>query len=292
MADGMTPGAATDLASTSDDAIPVIVIKARPSLFHIDVRSLWDYRELLYFLTWRDVKVRYKQTAIGAAWAVLQPFTTMVIFTVIFGHFAKMPSDGVPYPVFAYTALLPWTYFATALTRCTGSVVGNAQLISKVYFPRLILPLSGTLSALIDFTISLVILVGMMAWYGIAPTRNILALPLFLLLSVATTLAVGLWLSALNVRYRDVGHAIPFLIQCWMYASPVVYPVSMVPERWRSLYSLNPMVGVIEGFRWALLGKASPDFGAVTTSALLVTILLLGGLVYFRHLERTFADVI
>jgi lipopolysaccharide transport system permease protein len=216
----------------------------------------------------------------------------MVIFTVIFGHFAKMPSDGVPYPVFAYTALLPWTYFATALTRCTGSVVGNAQLISKVYFPRLILPLSGTLSALIDFTISLVILVGMMAWYGIAPTRNILALPLFLLLSVATTLAVGLWLSALNVRYRDVGHAIPFLIQCWMYASPVVYPVSMVPERWRSLYSLNPMVGVIEGFRWALLGKASPDFGAVTTSALLVTILLLGGLVYFRHLERTFADVI
>jgi lipopolysaccharide transport system permease protein len=292
MADLTTPRAATELASTSDDAMPVIVIKARPGLFHLDVRSLWDYRELLYFLAWRDVKVRYKQTAIGAAWAVLQPFTTMVIFTVIFGHFAKMPSDGVPYPVFAYTALLPWTYFATALTRCTGSVVGNAQLISKVYFPRLILPISGTLSALIDFAISLVILIGMMAWYGIVPTRNVLALPLFLLLSVATTLAVGLWLSALNVRYRDVGHAIPFLIQCWMYASPVVYPVSMVPVRWRSLYSLNPMVGVIEGFRWALLGKASPDFGAVTTSALLVTILLLGGLVYFRHLERTFADVI
>jgi lipopolysaccharide transport system permease protein len=284
----------TDTGRTPIDGAttPVIVIKARKNIFHVDWRSLWDYRELLYFLTWRDVKVRYKQTAIGAAWAILQPLTTMVIFTVIFGRFARIPSDGLPYPIFAFTALLPWTYFASALTRCTTSIVGNSQLISKIYFPRLILPLSGTFSALIDFAISFMILIGMMAWFGIAPTRNVVFLPLFLLLAVATTLAVGLWLSALNVRYRDVGHAIPFLIQCWMYASPVAYPVTMIPERWRLIYSLNPMAGVIEGFRWALLGKASPDFGVVAVSALIVTALLLGGLVYFRHLERTFADVI
>jgi lipopolysaccharide transport system permease protein len=276
----------------TEHTTPTVVIKPRRSLFQIDLQALWEYRELLYFLAWRDVKVRYKQTIIGVAWAILQPLATMVIFTVIFGHFARIPSDGLPYSVFAYAALLPWTYFASALTRCTTSVVGNAHLISKVYFPRLILPLSGTISALIDFAVSFVILIGMMAWFGIAPTGNILFLPFFLLLALATTLAVGLWLSALNVKYRDVGHAIPFLIQCWMYASPVVYPLKIVPQKWQRIYGLNPMVGVIEGFRWALLGKEPPDFAIITGSALIVTLLLLGGLIYFSYLERTFSDVI
>jgi homopolymeric O-antigen transport system permease protein len=271
---------------------PTLIIEGRRSLFQLDLRALWDYRELLYFLIWRDVKVRYKQTAIGAAWAILQPFLAMVIFTVIFGYMARIPSDGFPYPIFAYAALLPWTYFASALARSTSSVVGDAHLISKVYFPRLILPLSGAISALVDFAISFSLLLGMMVWYGIAPTWNVVALPLFLLLALGTALAVGLWLSALNVRYRDIGHAIPFLIQCWMYVSPVVYPVSLVPEKWRLVYSLNPMAGVIEGFRWALLGKESPDFAAVGVSAVVTMAVLLGGLLYFKNTERTFADVV
>ncbi len=274
------------------DTKPTVIIEGRRSLFQLDLRALWEYRELLYFLVWREVKVRYKQTVIGATWAILQPFITMVIFTVIFGNFVQIPSDGLPYPIFAYTALLPWTYFASALNRGISSVVGDAHLISKVYFPRLILPLSGTLSGLIDFAISFVILLAMMVWFGIAPSWGVLALPFFLLLALVTALAVGLWLSALNVRYRDVGHAIPFFIQCWMYASPVVYPVSLVPEKWRLIYGLNPMAGVIEGFRWVLLGKESPDFGVVAVSAIMVVALFLGGIVYFKHMERTFADVV
>ena len=216
----------------------------------------------------------------------------MVIFTAVFGTFAKIPSDGIPYPIFAYSALLPWNLFASSLTRGGTSVVGNAQLISKIYFPRLILPLSGILSPIVDFAISFVILVVMMIWFGTLPTWGVLALPLFLLLALLTALAVGLWLSALNVRYRDVGHTIPFLVQLWMFASPVAYPVSLVPEKWRMLYSLNPMVGVIEGFRWALLGKESPDFGVIVVSSVMVLALLLPGIVYFKYTERTFADVV
>jgi lipopolysaccharide transport system permease protein len=276
--------------STKEDS--AIIIQPSGGLFHLDLKAIWHYRELLYFLIWRDVKVRYKQTAIGAGWAIFQPLMTMMIFTVIFGNFAKIPSDGLPYPIFAYTALLPWNNFAQAIGRSGVSLVGSANLISKVYFPRLIIPLSAAVAPLVDFAMAFVILLAMMAWFGIAPTWGVLALPLFLLLALSTALAVGLWLSALDVRYRDVGYTIPFMVQIWMYASPVAYPVSLVPERWRMLYSLNPMVGVIEGFRWALLGKGNPDFGVMTASAVVVMALLLGGIVYFRRMERTFADVV
>jgi lipopolysaccharide transport system permease protein len=276
--------------STREDS--AIIIQPGRGLFHLDLEAIWHYRELLYFLIWRDVKVRYKQTAIGAGWAIFQPLMTMIIFTVVFGNFAKIPSDGLPYPIFTYTALLPWHYFAQAISRSGVSLAGSANLISKVYFPRVIIPLSAAVAPLVDFAIAFAILLVMMAWFGIAPTVGVLALPLFLLLALATALAVGLWLTALDVRYRDVGYTIPFLVQVWMYASPVAYAVSLVPERWRLLYSLNPLVGVIEGFRWALLGKGNPDFGVMTASAVMVMALLSGGIIYFRRMERTFADVV
>ncbi len=273
------------------EAAPVVV-EPRKGFFHLDLPALWEYRELLYFLIWRDVKVRYKQTLIGAAWAVLQPVMTMIIFTAVFGHFAKIPSDGVAYPVFAFTALLPWTYFSQAILGSSSSLVGNAHLISKVYFPRLIVPLAATMTPLVDLLLSFLTLLGLMLWFGIAPTWGVVTLPLFLLLALLTALAVSLWLSALNVRYRDVGYTVPFLVQCWMYASPVAYPVSLVPEQWRLLYGLNPMVGVIEGFRWACLGKAGLDLGVTAMSALAVAVVLAGGLVYFTRMERTFADIV
>ncbi len=271
---------------------PTVDIQPSQSLFQLDLHAVWQYRELLYFLIWRDVKVRYKQTVIGGAWAILQVVMTMVVFTVIFGNFAKIPSDGLPYPIFVYSALLPWNYFSQAIARSGASLVGSANLISKVYFPRLIVPVSAALAPLVDFAIAFVVLLGMMVWFGVVPTRAMLALPVFLLLALVTALAVGLWLSALNVRYRDVGHTIPFLTQFWMFASPVVYPVSLVPERWRVLFSLNPMVGVIHGFRWALLGKESPDFRIMAVSAAAVLAALLGGVIYFKRTERTFADVV
>jgi lipopolysaccharide transport system permease protein len=274
------------------DEVPVVLIQPRSGWLSFDLAALYRYRELLYFLTWRDVIVRYKQAAVGVAWAVLQPLLTMVVFTVIFGRFAKMPSDNLPYPIFAFTALLPWNYFAQAIGRSGTSLVSNANLVSKVYFPRLVIPISGAIAPLVDFVISFVILLGMMVWYGIAPTWGVLALPLFTLLAVVTAVAVSLYLAALNVKYRDVGHAIPFLVQFWMYASPVVYSVSIIPEKWRLLYSLNPMVGVIEGFRWALLGKEQPDFAVMAMSIIVVAILLVGGLVYFKRTERVFADII
>jgi homopolymeric O-antigen transport system permease protein len=273
-------------------SVPVVLIQPRKQWFDFDLASLYRYRELLYFLTWRDVKVRYKQAAIGVAWVVLQPLLTMVVFTVIFGNFAKLSSDGLPYPIFAFAALLPWNYFAQAMGRSGTSLVNNANLISKVYFPRLVVPISSALAPLVDFAISFVILLGMMAWYGIAPTWGVLTLPLFTLLAMLAAIAVSLYLAALNVKYRDVGHAIPFLVQFWMYASPVVYSVNLVPEKWRLLYSLNPMVGVIEGFRWALLGSEHPDFTGIAVSLGVVLFLLLGGIIYFRRTERVFADVI
>ncbi len=273
-------------------AEPTVVIQPRKSLLDLDLKVIWEYRELLYFLVWRDLKVHYRQTLIGAGWVILQPLITMVIFTIIFGRFAQIPSDGLPYPVFVYSALLPWTLFANSLNRGTGSVVSNSQLVSKIYFPRLILPVSGVLSPIVDFAVAFVILVGMMVWYRTLPSWGILTLPLFLFFATLTALAVGLWLSAINVRYRDVGHAIPFLTQIWMFATPVAYPISVVPENWLWLYSLNPMVGVIEGFRWALLGRQSPDFGVIAVSAVVVCALLLSGIVYFKYTERTFADVV
>ena len=281
---------ATKLQPIAD--ISVIRIEPSRGWVSIELSELWTYRELLYFLIWRDVKVRYKQTVIGIGWAILQPLLTMVVFTMIFGHFAKIPSDGLPYPVFAFTALLPWNLFAGALNRCTLSLVGSANLITKVYFPRLIVPVSAIISGIIDFAIAFVFLLGLMLWFHIVPTWGAIALPIFLLLTLITALAVGLWLSALDVRYRDVGHAIPFLIQIWMFLSPVAYPLSVVPEKWRLLYSLNPMVGVIEGFRWALLGRESPDFKVIAVSTAVVVALLLSGLVYFKRIERTFADVV
>jgi lipopolysaccharide transport system permease protein len=270
----------------------ITIIQPSHGWLSLKLHELWEYRELLFFLVWRDVKVRYKQTVIGTSWAIIQPLMTMVIFTIIFGNFAKIPSDGLPYSIFAYTALLPWNYFSQAISRGGSSLVGSSHLISKVYFPRLIVPLASVVTPLVDFLLSFLVLLGMMVWFRITPTWGILALPLFLLLALVTALAVSLWFSALNVKYRDVGHTIPFLVQFWMYASPVTYPVSLIPEKWRLLYSLNPMTGVIEGFRWALLGKQSPDFGVVIVSALVVLLLLLSGLVYFKRMERTFADVI
>jgi lipopolysaccharide transport system permease protein len=277
-----------------EDFRPVTVIERTQGWFSLKLSEVWEYHELLYFLIWREVKVRYKQTAIGAAWAVLQPFMTMVIFTVVFEKLAKVPSDGLPYPVFSFSALLPWNYFSRSLNACIVSVVGNAQLITKVYFPRLLLPVSAILSGLIDLAISFVFLLGMMIWYheSISPTWGVLLLPFFVVLTMLTALSISLWLCVINVRYRDVGQATPLLTQLWLFASPVAYPVSIVPEKWRLLYSLNPMVGVIEGFRWALLGEISPPINLIVLSTVSVLVLLWGGAVFFKRMEHTFADIV
>lgn len=268
------------------------IIRPQKGLFQLDLDSVWQYRELLLFLVWRDILTRYKQTAIGAAWVVLQPLIQMILFTLIFSKLAKIPSDGIPYPVFAFTALLPWSYFAQALAKTSGSVVGSSNLVTKIYFPRLLIPLAASIAPVVDLVFSFLVLLVLMAWFKIAPTWGLLFLPLFLGLAIMTALAVGLWSSALNVKYRDVGSIIPFVAQIWMYASPVAYPISMVPEKWQFLYSLNPMVGVIEGFRWALLGTERPEVLVMSASATVVAMLLAGGLVYFKRMELYFADVI
>ena len=273
------------------EQIPTILIRPSRGWVALNLRDLWLYRELLYFLTWRDIKVRYKQTVLGAAWAILQPFFTMVVFSIFFGRLAQVPSDGIPYPIFAYCALVPWSYFAGALDRAGNSLVGSANLITKVYFPRLAIPISAVLAGLLDLAIAFVVLLGMMFYYGIVPTAAVLTLPLFLLLAIATALAVGLWLSALNVQYRDVRYTIPFLTQFWLFATPIAYSSSLVPERWRALYGLNPMAGVVEGFRWALLGKEPPG-PLLAVSVIVVLLLLIGGLYYFRRMEKTFADMV
>jgi lipopolysaccharide transport system permease protein len=257
----------------------------------LDLRDLWLYRELIYFLTWRDLKVRYKQTLLGAAWAVLQPFLTMVVFTIFFGNFAKVSSEGFPYPVFSYAALLPWGLFSKALNDASRSLVGNSHMITKIYFPRLILPLSSVLSGVVDFGIAFLFLLGMMAFYGLYPTWGILSLPLLLLLALVTALGVGLWLSALNVLYRDVGYALPFLTQLWMFISPIIYSINTVPEQWRLVYALNPMTGVVQGFRWALLGSQTEQLGLILAiSSATAIVMLVSGLFYFRRMERLFAD--
>ena len=269
-----------------------ILIEPTRSWLALDLSDLWQYRELLFFLTWRDIKVRYKQTVLGAAWAILQPLLTMVILSIIFGIIANLPSEGIPYPIFTYSALLPWQLFAFALTQSSNSLIGSQNLVSKVYFPRLIIPIASVLPALVDFAVAFVVLLGMMFFYQIPITIRILALPLFLLLAVASALAVGLWFSALNVKYRDVRYVVPFLAMLWQYATPVAYSSTLVPERWQFIYALNPMTSVVEGFRWALLGTKSNLGPTVWRSAAGVILLLIGGLIYFKRMEDTFADVI
>ncbi len=270
------------------------VVNIRPvkGWLSLDLRSLWEYRDLLYFLAWRDIKIRYKQTVIGAAWAIVQPFMTMVVFSIFFGRFVGVPSDGIPYPIFSYTALVPWIFFANSLTQSSNSLIGNAHLISKVYFPRLVIPLSSVLSGVIDFLIAFAVLVGMMLYYGIIPTATIIWLPLMLLLAWVTSMGIGLWLSALNVKYRDVRHIVPFLTQLWLFATPVAYPSSLISEPWKTVYGLNPMVGVVEGFRWVLLGAPRPSAPMILISSLIALTLLVTGAFYFRRVEQTFADIV
>ena len=288
-----TPQLMSAIPNTQSElgSLPTFSIDPPSGWTSIGFRELWQYRELLYFLTLRDVKVRYKQTALGAAWAIIQPLFMMLVFSLFFGKLAKVPSDGIPYPIFTFCALLPWQLFAHALTESSNSLVANERLITKVYFPRLIVPLSAVLGGLVDFAVAFVILLAMMFYYRIIPTWAIVTLPAFILLAVLTALAVGLWLSALNVKYRDVRYTISFLIQFWMFATPVAYPSSIVPERWRALYGLNPMAGVVEGFRWALLGKQPPG-ALLAVSVAVVIAILFGGLYYFRRMEQEFADVV
>jgi lipopolysaccharide transport system permease protein len=275
---------------------PEIVIQPTRGWASLQLRAVWQYRELLYFLVWRDIKVRYKQTVLGVLWIVLQPVITMVVFSLLFGGLLGVPSGDAPYPIFAYAALLPWNYFSGAMTRSSTSLVGNATLITKVYFPRLIIPLSGVFAGVVDFCVAFVILIGLMIFYGIAPTANILFLPGFLLLAGVTALGFSLWLSALNVRYRDISYLVPFLLQTWMYVTPVIYSTTLIPERFRFLMALNPMTGVVEGFRWALLGNqladAQPPGYLFLISIVISLLVLVSGAMFFRRTERTFADIV
>jgi homopolymeric O-antigen transport system permease protein len=271
---------------------PCVVIEPSRSWFDLKLRAFWDHRELLYFLAWRDLKARYSQTVMGLAWAIVQPLFMMVVFTVVFSKIARLPSDGIPYPLFAYAALVPWTYFSKSLDRSGFSVVAESNLITKIYFPRLIIPMSATLGGLIDFGIAFLLLLAMMLWFGVLPTWKLVAVPFFLLLTVLASLAVSLWLSALFVKYRDIAAVIPLLTQIWMFASPVAYPVSMVPIGWQWLYNINPMVGVIGGFRWALVGTPAPDPTLLAVNMVTIAVVLLFGMAYFNRMANTFADVI
>ena len=256
------------------------------------LRELWEFRELLFFFAWRDIKVRYKQTVMGASWAIIQPFFTMVIFSLFFGRLAKIPSDGVPYPVFSYAALVPWTFFANALTQASNSLVFSANMIKKIYFPRLALPIATVLAGVIDFALAFIVLLGIMLYYGLAPTINVVWLPFFLLLALVTSLGVGLWLSAMNVQFRDVRYTVPFLAQAWLFVTPIAYPSSMLAEPWRTVYGLNPMAGVVEGFRWALLGSGSAPGSMMIASVVVAVTLFVSGAFYFRRMEQSFADVL
>jgi lipopolysaccharide transport system permease protein len=275
-----------------DGSVPHLRIEPSQGWVSLKLRELWEYRELLYFLIWRDVKVRYKQTVLGAAWAIIQPFFTMVVFSVFFGRLAKIPSDGIPYPIFSYAALVPWTFFANGLNQASNSLVGHAGLIKKVYFPRLAIPIARMLAGTVDFALAFIVLLGMMLAYGLVPTVHALWLPLFLLLALITSLGVGLWLSAMNVQFRDVGYAVPFLTQFWMFATPIAYPSSLLPEPWRTLYGINPMAGVVEGFRWALLGADTAPGPVIIVSSLAALALLVSGAFYFRRMENIFADIV
>jgi lipopolysaccharide transport system permease protein len=258
----------------------------------LKLRELWDYRELVYFLCWRDLKARYKQTALGVAWAILQPFCTMLVFSLFFGRLARIPSDGIPYPLFAFAALVPWSFFANALTQGSMTLVSGSNLITKVYFPRLAMPIAATLSGVVDFALAFIVLLGMMLYYGVAPPATIGLVPIFVVMTLITALGPALWLSALYVQYHDIRHVIPFLVQIWMFATPVVYPSSLLPEPWRTVYALNPMVGVVEGMRWALLGTTTAPGAMVMVSWGVAVGVLVTGAFYFRRVERTFADVV
>lgn len=277
---------------TGADVLPFLRIQPSKGWVSLRLRELWEYRELLYFLTWRDIKVRYKQTALGAAWAIIQPFFTMVVFSLFFGKLAKMPSDGIPYPIFAYAALVPWAFFAGGLGQSSNSLVGSANLIKKIYFPRLAIPISTVLSEVVDFVLAFVVLLGMMLYFRIAPTPNVLYLPLFMLLALVTSLGVGLWLSAMNVQFRDVRYIVPFITQFWMFATPIAYPSSLLPQPWRTVYGINPMAGVVEGFRWALLGTNTPPGAMFGVSAAAAIVIMVSGAFYFRRMEKTFADIV
>ena len=278
----------------------IVHIKPPQGWLGLNLKDLWLYRELVYFLIWRDVKVRYKQTALGAAWAIIQPFMTMVVFTIFFGRLAKVPSGDLPYPIFSYTALLPWELFAKALSDAGRSLIQNRNMITKVYFPRLVIPVASVVSGVVDFALAFVVLIGMIIYYnsdlggnyGITPNYAVLTLPLFLLLAMITSLGVGLWLSALNVIYRDVNYILPFITQLWLFVTPIAYPSSMIPEKWQLIYALNPMAGVVEGFRWALLGMEPAPGPMVAVSTTIAVIILITGLFYFRRMERTFADLV
>jgi lipopolysaccharide transport system permease protein len=273
-------------------AAPVITIRPPKGWAPLDLREFAGAHELLYFLVLRNLKLRYKQTALGAAWALLQPLLTMAVFTVVFGRLARLSSDGLPYPVFALAAVVPWTYFATALTQAGNSLVEQQQLLTKVYFPRLLLPLAAVIAGLVDLAIAFVLLLLVLGWYGIAPSVRLLAAPAFALLAAAAALAPGIWLAALNVRYRDVRHVIPFLVQIWLFATPVVYSSGLIPEAWRPLYRLNPMVGVVDGFRWMVAPVTHASGAELVISAAAVVIILTAGLFFFRRVERSFADVV
>jgi len=273
-------------------AVPTLRIAPSKGWVPLKLSELWEYRELLYFLVWRDVKVRYKQTALGASWAIIQPFLTMVVFSIFFGHLAKVPSDGIPYPIFSFAALVPWTFFANGLSQSSNSLVGSGTLISKVYFPRLIIPLASVFSGIVDFAIAFLVMLAMMLYYGLIPTLNVIWLPLFLLLALVTSLGVGLWLSALNVEYRDVRYVVPFITQFWLLATPIAYPSSLLHEPWRTIYGLNPMAGVVEGFRWALLGTKTAPGPLIAASSAAAIVILITGAFYFRRMEKTFADIV
>lgn len=270
---------------------PLVSIRPSKKWVALNLRDLWAYRDLLYFLTWRDVKVRYKQTALGAAWAIIQPLFTMLIFTLFFGKLAGIPSDGVPYPLFAFAALLPWTFFSNAVTNSGNSLVGSANLITKVYFPRLIIPAAAVGAGLVDFVVAFALLAALMIWYSVVPSTSVLLLPALLLLLTMLTLGVGMWLSALNVKYRDIRYALPFCIQLWMFATPIIYPLSMVPPKWRWLMIINPLTGIIEGFRAALFGR-SLDGRALAISILVTALVLVYAAYSFRRMEKSFADVV
>ena len=281
--------------ATRAEPRPTYHLRIEPSRgwVSLKLRELWEYRELLYFLTWRDVKVRYKQTVLGAAWAIIQPFFTMVVFSLFFGNLAKIPSDGIPYPIFSYAALVPWTFFANGMSQSSNSLVGAANLIKKIYFPRLVIPISAVVSGVVDFALAFIVLLGMMLAYGIVPTINVIFLPLLLLLAFVTALGVGMWLSAMNVQFRDVRYTVPFLTQFWMFATPIAYPSSLIEnDVLRTIYGINPMTGVIEGFRWALLNTDTAPGPTIVVSSLAAMALLVSGAYYFRRMEKTFADVV
>lgn len=275
-----------------ESALPVFQIGPTRGWRSLKLGEVWQARELLYFLTLSSIKIRYKQTLLGASWAVIQPFFTMVVFSLFFGRLAKMPSDGIPYPVFSFAALVPWTFFANGLTQSSESVVRIANTVKRVYFPRLVIPLSSIMSGLVDFVLAFVVLIGMMLWYGITPGVNVVWVPAFLLLAIATALGAGFFLAALNVEYRDIRYVVPFLVQCWLFATPIAYPSSLLSEPWRTVYGLNPMAGVIEGFRWALLGTGVAPGRMLAVSTAIAVLLLVAGTLYFKRVERTFADVV